>query len=222
MRDAAPMPPESHADHLDRNYRYQRHVYDLTREYYLLGRKRLIAGLDATAGTTVLEIGCGTALNLIRAAERFPQADYAGIDLSRMMLETAEAALQRRHLVGRIRLALGDATDFDAKALLGRERFDRIFFSYSLSMIPPWETALEHAAGLLAPGGSLHVVDFGDCEGLAAPLKSGLYAWLAKFRVTPRENLGSVLTQLATRHGLVLRFERLYRGYSYYAVLQRC
>ena len=215
------MSSESHAEHLDRNYRYQRHVYDLTREYYLLGRKRLIAGLAPPSGAHVLEVGCGTALNLIRAQQRYPDAHYYGIDLSRMMLETAEAALARRGLSGRIRLALGDATDFEADALLGRDRFDRIFFSYSVSMIPPWEAALDHAAGLLAPGGSLHVVDFGGCEGLPATAKRTLYAWLAQFRVTPREKLGAVVDDLARRHGLTPTFERLYRGYSYYAVLTR-
>lgn len=215
------MSSETHAEHLDRNYRYQRHIYDLTREYYLLGRKRLIAGLAPPAGGSVIEIGCGTALNLIRAARRYPDARYFGIDLSRMMLETAEAALARRGLAGRIRLALGDATDFDAKALLGESRFDRVFFSYSLSMIPPWQAALEHAAGLVAPGGSLHIVDFGGCEALPAQAKRVLYGWLAQFRVSPREDLEAELRRLAARHGLQLSFERLYRGYSYYAVLSR-
>jgi S-adenosylmethionine-diacylgycerolhomoserine-N-methlytransferase len=215
------MASESHAEHLDRNYRYQRHVYDLTREYYLLGRKRLIAGLNPPKGGSVLEIGCGTALNLIRAAARFPDARYYGVDLSRMMLETAEAALARRKLEGRIKLALGDATDFDARATLGQAEFDRVFFSYSLSMIPPWEAALDHAAGLVARGGSLHIVDFGGCEQLPASAKRILYSWLAQFRVTPREALEAELTALSNRHGLSLNFERIYRGYSYYAVLKR-
>ncbi len=215
------MTSESHAEHLDRNYRYQRHVYDLTREYYLLGRKRLIAGLAPPSGAHVLEVGCGTALNLIRAQRRYPDAQYYGIDLSRMMLETAEAALARRGLSSRIRLGLGDATDFDANALLGRDSFDRIFFSYSLSMMPPWEAALDHSARLLRPGASLHVVDFGGCEALPAPLKRVLYGWLAQFRVTPRETLEAVLHDLARRHDLTPTFERLYRGYSYYAVLTR-
>lgn len=215
------MSTESHAEHLDQNYKYQRHIYDLTREYYLLGRKRLIAGLAPPAGGSVLEVGCGTALNLIRAQRRYPDASYFGVDLSRMMLETAEAALTRRNLEGKIRLVLGDATDFDAKALLGRDRFDRVFFSYSLSMIPPWEAALEHAAGLVGETGSLHVVDFGGCERLPAPAKRALYAWLAQFRVTPREGLEQVLRDLAGRRGLALSFERIYRGYSYQAVLRR-
>jgi len=215
------MSSESHAAHLDHNYRYQRHVYDVTREYYLLGRKRLIEDLAPPPGGSVLEIGSGTALNLIRAQRRYPDTHYYGVDLSRMMLETARASLSRRGLADHIRLALGDATTFDANFLLGRERFDRVFFSYSLSMIPPWETALAHAAPLVAPGGRLHVVDFGDCKALPAPLKRALYAWLAKFRVAPRENMEHVLADLARRHGLTCRFERIYRGYSCYAVLER-
>lgn len=212
---------DAHADHLDRNYRYQRHVYNLTREYYLLGRRRLIAGLAPPPGAGVLEMGCGTALNLIRAERRFPHADYFGIDLSRMMLETADAALKRRGLQERIRLALGDATDFDAAELLGREKFDRVFFSYALSMIPPWEAALEHAVGLLAERGSLHIVDFGGCEDLPSAFQRALYAWLARFRVTPRRDLEDALRALAHRHALTMSFERIYRGYGYYAVLGR-
>ena len=215
------MATETHAEHLDRNYKYQRHIYDLTREHYLLGRKRLIAELAPPRGGCVLEVGCGTALNLIRAERRYPNARYYGVDLSRMMLETAGAALARRGLSGRIKLAHGDATDFDAGALLGRDRFDRIFFSYALSMIPPWEAALERAASLVADGGSLHIVDFGSCEGLPLPAKRALYAWLARFRVTPRETIEPALAAIAARHGMSLAFDRPYRGYSVYAVLRR-
>ena len=48
------------ATRMDRMYRPQRYIYDLTRKPYLLGRDRLIAGLAAPDGGTILEIGCGT------------------------------------------------------------------------------------------------------------------------------------------------------------------
>ena len=60
---------------MDRMYRHQRHIYDLTRKFYLLGRDRLIAALDPAAGD-VLEIGCGTGRNLILAARRYPNARF--------------------------------------------------------------------------------------------------------------------------------------------------
>ena len=53
---------------MDRMYRRQRHIYDLTRKFYLLGRDRLIADLEVAAGDRVCEVGCGTARNLIALA----------------------------------------------------------------------------------------------------------------------------------------------------------
>ncbi|RYE69155.1 MAG: hypothetical protein EOP17_04230 [Rhizobiaceae bacterium] len=41
-----------HAGRMDRMYRYQRHIYDLTRKYYLLGRDGTIAGLKVADATT--------------------------------------------------------------------------------------------------------------------------------------------------------------------------
>ena len=58
---------------MDRVYRRQRHIYDFSRKYYLLGRDRLVRDLTLAAGKSrVLEIGCGTARNSIRIAERYP------------------------------------------------------------------------------------------------------------------------------------------------------
>ncbi|TIV06609.1 MAG: class I SAM-dependent methyltransferase, partial [Mesorhizobium sp.] len=132
--------PASHAELMDGVYRWQRHIYDLTRKYYLLGRDRLIDGLDVPQGGTVLELGCGTGRNIALAARRYPDARFFGLDISAEMLETANAAIAREGLSGKVKLARGDATDFDAKALFGLEHFDRVFVSYSLSMIPGWET----------------------------------------------------------------------------------
>jgi hypothetical protein len=40
--------------------------------------------------------------------------------------------------------------------------------SYALSMIPDWERAIDAALAALNPGGQLHIVDFGQQEGLPA------------------------------------------------------
>ena len=126
---------------MDRIYRRQRHVYDLSRKYYLLGRDRLIEGLAPPPGGRVLEIGCGTARNLIAVAHRHPDTPLFGIDLSLEMLDTARRRVDREGLGGRIRLAHADATRFDPALLFGVPGFSRIFFSYTLSMIPEWERA---------------------------------------------------------------------------------
>ena len=103
---------------MDRMYRRQRHIYDLTRKFYLLGRDGAIASLKPGPGETVLEIGCGTGRNLVAVARRFPQAKVFGLDVSSEMLASARAAIRRAGLEERIALAQGDATDFDPQALL--------------------------------------------------------------------------------------------------------
>ncbi|ESY75896.1 class I SAM-dependent methyltransferase [Mesorhizobium sp. M0051] len=216
---ASPEFKANHAELMDGVYRWQRHIYDLTRKYYLLGRDRLIAELDVPAGGNVLELGCGTGRNIILAARRYPEARFFGLDISAEMLETAGAAMTREGLSGRVVLARGDATDFDAEALFGVERFDRIFVSYSLSMIPDWEKTVPTALAALSPNGSLHVVDFGQQEGLPRWFRALLRGWLRKFHVAPRESLREVLESESRRTGASFRFRTLYRGYAWLAVI---
>ncbi|TPI14404.1 class I SAM-dependent methyltransferase [Mesorhizobium sp. B4-1-3] len=211
--------PASHADLMDGVYRWQRHIYDLTRKYYLLGRDRMIDGLDVPRGGAVLELGCGTGRNIALAARRYPDARFFGLDISAEMLETANAAIAREGLSGKVSLARGDATDFDAKDLFGIQCFDRVFISYSLSMIPGWEKTVSAALATLAPGGSLHVVDFGQQEGLPRWFRGLLRGWLRKFHVSPRASLRDVLESESQRTGATFRFRTLYRGYAWLAVI---
>ena len=197
-----------HAALMDEVYRGQRHIYDFTRKYYLFGRDTLIAGLDAKPRARVLEVACGTGRNLAKIGKAWPGVRLFGLDISEEMLKSARAALGTE-----ARLGQGDACAFDPAELLGEPAFDRIVLSYSLSMIPDWNGALDHAAGQLAPGGALHVVDFGDLAGLPGPLQSLLRAWLAKFHVTPRASLQEAAARIAAARGLRLESRRGPLGY---------
>jgi S-adenosylmethionine-diacylgycerolhomoserine-N-methlytransferase len=211
----------SHPELMDGVYRYQRHVYDLTRKYYLLGRDRLIGELAVPPGGTVLELGCGTGRNLVQAAKAFPGAQFCGLDISAEMLETAAVAIGSRDLAARVRLARGDASDFDVDILFGRHGFDRVFISYALSMIPEWRQTIAAALDAVGERGSLHIVDFGQQERLPSWFKSALRAWLAKFHVSPRDSLREELESECRRVGASLRFETLYRGYAVHAVMTK-
>lgn len=199
---------------MDGIYRRQRHIYDLTRRYFLLGRNDLIAALKPPAGGSVLEIGCGTARNLVLTAQAYSDARLFGLDISSEMLKSAEATIRSSGLSDRVRLAQGDAAHFDAEALLGRPHFDRVFFSYTLSMIPGWEEALHQACRIVAPSGELHVVDFGQQTRL--PRWSGrmLQSWLRQFHVTPRDRLGDVMQGLSDDRGAALEFGQIYHDYA--------
>lgn len=211
----------SDAERMDRHYRYQRYIYDSTRTHYLIGRKHLIRKLDPKPGETVLELGCGTAWNLARLAKRYPQARLFGVDVSAAMLETAKTSLKRQGVSERVTLRQGDATKFSPAMTLGQMEFDRVIFSYALSMIPGWREALAHAADLIAPGGALHIVDFGQCEKLPAAFKRGLFAFLKHYTVEPRPDLETVAREIAAGRGLSCEIQRLHRGYTDYAVLRR-
>ncbi len=208
------------ADLMDRIYRHQRHLYDFTRKYYLPGRDRLIDRLKPAAGDCVLEIGCGTARNLVVAARRYPQARFFGIDVSSAMLATAAHKVDRAGLASRIHVARADATGFDPERLFGVPQYSRIFLSFSLSMIDEWRVVLETALSRLAPGGELHIVDFGGQEGLPAWFRRGFRRWLARFHVTPRDELERDLARIAERFGAGSTVERPYRGYAQYAIVR--
>lgn len=208
---------------MNRMYRLQRHIYDATRRYYLLGRDQMIAGLQPAPGARVLEIGCGTGRNLVLAAKRYPDAYFFGIDVSTEMLTSARSAISRRDLAQRVSVAHGDAAAFDPQFSFGIPSFDHVMISYSLSMIPEWERVLDAAIGRLNPGGQLHVVDFGNQERLPGVTRGLLLHWLKLFDVTPRDNLEQVLLALAKAGGtgVGLKFERPFRGYAQYAVLTK-
>lgn len=174
-------------------YRHQRHIYDLTRKYYLLGRDRLIAELAPPQGGIVLEIGCGTGRNLIKAARRYPHALFYGLDISAEMLETARREIARAGLQDRVKVAEADATSFDPNALFNRAAFDCVFFSYALSMIPDWEAALRQGYTVTRPGGRLVVVDFGEQAKLPGWFRRLLTWWLRLFHVAPRAGLAGAL-----------------------------
>ena len=201
-------------------YRHQRHIYDATRRWFLPGRDDLIRSLAVPENGSVLEIGCGTGRNLIVAARRYPDARLYGIDISAEMLRTARANILHAKLERRIVLAQGDATSFDAAALFGISSFDRIFFSYSLSMMPPWREALAHASTLAAPDdGQVLVVDFGQQQGLPRWFRAALCNWLARFHVEPRSDLFEAMGELTDTRRLACR--RLYRDYAWRADLSR-
>lgn len=188
---------------MDRIYRRQRHFYDLTRKYFLFGRDALIDGLEPPSGAQVLEVGCGTARNLVRVARRYPWARLYGLDASGEMLKTAEAKAARAGLADRIVLRQGLAEELDAQAMFGVARgFDVVMLSYVLSMVPDWSGALKAALGAVRPGGAVEIVDFGDIDRLPVGLGRPLGAWLQKFEVMPRPEI----------QGMLRAFERAGRG----------
>jgi S-adenosylmethionine-diacylgycerolhomoserine-N-methlytransferase len=157
----------------------------------------------------------------LHAADRYPGAKLYGVDISSEMLTTARASVTKSRHSKRIKLALADATAFDANELFGISAAGRVFISYAVSMIPPWEAAIGEALRHVAPGGSLHIADFGKMDGMPAPAKRALVAWLSKFGVTPRRNLEAVCKAAAVQNGMTCDFQESRHGYWALAVMKR-
>ena len=131
------------------------------------------------------------------------------------MLKSARAAIAKAGLSRRVTVVQGDATDFDPQVLFRVAGFDRIFQSYTLSMIPDWQGAMREAARHLAAGGSLHIVDFGQQEALPDWFRAALFGWLARFHVAPRAMLPEAAREIAGDIGARMTLVRLYRGYAW-------
>jgi len=211
---------------MDRMYRLTRHVYDLTRAYYLLGRDRMLAAVGTGPGTVTCEVGCGTARNLIKLARRPQPGLLCGLDASQEMLDTAAASIARARVPAAglepIRLRQGLAEELDVAAMFGLDRpCDTIFFSYCLSMVPTWPGAIEAALTNLRPGGRMLIVDFWDQADLPGLFAAGLKRWLALFHVHYRPEVHAALTELGRSGRADVAFESVARRYAYIATVTK-
>ena len=134
---------------------------------WLLGapaaQRRLIDEARIEPDHRVLEIGCGTGNVLLRAAHAHPRATLVGIDPDPAALAMARRKAARKGLD--IQLDRGFAGELpypDAS-------IDRVLSSYMFHHLPAAEQprTLSEVRRVLRPGGSLHLLDFGEgSEGL--------------------------------------------------------
>lgn len=222
----APAPSADHAAHMDRIYRFTRHIYDATRKFFLFGRDTLLRELDPPTGSTVLEVGCGTARNLVILSKRRPDLHLLGVDASAAMLDTARKKLTPP-LASRVTLAHGLAERLDLPTLFGSNHpalakpLQRVFFSYALTMIPPWREALDRAITLLPPGGQVHAVDFWDQAPWPRPARAALVKWLDLFSVRFRPELIDDLRRRHADGSIDLCLHSIGRQYAFRAVLTK-
>ena len=203
-----------HALRMDRIYAWQRFIYDATRRFYLLGRDRLLEGLNPPRGGSVLEMGCGTGRNLELLGRLRPDLCLHGLDVSGQMLKTARGKLAGRGT----RLVCRPAEDLDPAADFGRsEGFDAVFFSYALSMIPCWPEALQAGLAAVKPGGTLAVVDFWGQGGLPGWLNWAHERWLGLFGVRFAPEVLLALRDMERQGRVRLRLESVNRGYAFLA-----
>jgi S-adenosylmethionine-diacylgycerolhomoserine-N-methlytransferase len=137
-------------------YRIQSGIYDASRWTFLYGRNRVVECLRIEPGERVLEIGCGTGKNFDMIQQCLHgTGELTGVDCSAPMLRKASEKVRAN---GWKNVLLIDH-EYGAESIRPGG-FDVVLMSYSLSMIPHWQTALACAQVELRPGGRIGVVDF--------------------------------------------------------------
>lgn len=206
---------------MDRMYRRQRYFYDLTRKYYLLGRDRLLKEMKISDGDSVLEIGCGTGRNLAILARKYSRAHFFGLDASAEMLKSAQSKIKSKNL-SNVALKTALADDFTFKNTFELSKpFDAAFFSFSISMIPPWKESIENALENLKSSGSLYIVDFYDQKNLPVWFRKILQTWLRQFHVKYPQDLIPFLKELERNNRGKLAVRSIFQSYSFIAEFRK-
>lgn len=180
----------------------------------------MLDGMAIKPGNRILEIGCGTGRNLVRLAKRCPDAQFYGLDIAQVMIEQARLNFRKHNLESKVILECCAAESLnDPDRFQDVQQFDIIYFSYSLSMIPTWESALDSAWRRLKIGGQLYVVDFWDQSGWPDWFAKMLTHWLKWFGVYFRPELLSALKSWEEQGKAEMELISIQRNYAYLAKL---
>jgi len=100
---------------------------------------------ETSRGRSVLEVGCGAGVDLVRFARG--GADVTGVDLSAAAIELARKNFEQQHLRGRFEVADGEALPF------ADDTFDLVFAHGVVQYTPRPRTLIEECRRVLKPGG---------------------------------------------------------------------
>src|SRR5688572_19176675 len=106
------------------------------------------------AGSTVLEVGCGTGAQTVTLARNSPGARITSLDMSAASLEEAEARTKAAGL-GNVEFRQGDIFALP----FGQESFDHVFVCFVLEHLSRPLEALNVLKGVLKPGGTITVFE---------------------------------------------------------------
>jgi ubiquinone/menaquinone biosynthesis C-methylase UbiE len=113
--------------------------------------------LSLPPGSSVLDVCCGTGASALSAAKRIgPRGKVIGVDLSKELLELAEAKAAQQRL-GNIQFELGDMLSLRFPS----ESFDAVVCVFGIFFVPDMAMAVRELWRLVRRGGQLAVTTWG-------------------------------------------------------------
>jgi ubiquinone/menaquinone biosynthesis C-methylase UbiE len=158
--------------------------------------RRLIEQANIHSTNRVLEIGCGTGNLVMRVKQIYPRATVVGLDPDSMVLARARQKAEGSGLDIEFSRGFADALSYPDGS------FDRVisaFMFHHLLKLEDKLKALSEARRVLAPGGSLHLVDFGGAAGNS----EGFFVRLLHRSERLRDNMGDRIPSLMKDAGFV-------------------
>lgn len=157
--------------------------YDLLNKILSFGTDRMwkhlaVSMLPVDDVQKCLDLGCGTGDIALLLAEKYPQADIIGLDISRDMIEYA----RKKKANENVEFVLGDMCAIP----LDDNSFDILTASYAIRNAPDLQQSLGEIIRVTRPGGCVCLMDFSKpankflqkLELLFIKLWFGLWSWL--------------------------------------------
>jgi ubiquinone/menaquinone biosynthesis C-methylase UbiE len=139
-------------------------------------RRGVVSALNIDPGARVLEVGCGTGLNQPILIEVLGEnGQIVAIDASIEMLRKAKVRAEQHGYADRVKFIHGDARTLDSLLHSADEegKFDALFLTLILTVVPNWRQVFELAYAHLKIGGRCGIMD-------SYWTKSSLTHWLVR------------------------------------------
>lgn len=169
-------------------------------------KQHLLSSADILPGTTVLDIGCGTGTMTIWLKQRYPSADVIGLDADPAILDIARTKAKRASVD--IQFLEANAADIPLPDDAVHSVVSSLFFHHLDT--DQKRAVLKEILRVLAPGGELHISDWGRP---ANALMRGLFyiVQLLDGFTTTRDSVEGRLPQLIEETGV-----RLFREITHF------
>lgn len=126
-------------------------------------------------GSTVLDVGCGTGMDLLLAARRVgPNGRAIGVDMTGAMVQRARAAAQAAQLLN-VEVRSGDALSLPVEDA----SVDVVISNGVINLTPDKGRAFEEVFRVLKPGGRLQLGDIVVPQELSEDIRNNIDLWTA-------------------------------------------